>query len=97
MRWWTHSRRADVVLVHAQVIRAIKNALQKAGIDMPYETQVQLFHDQTEAGDGDRSRQREGWPAQGGQGTVPRWRAEAEAATGATPPPEAASASTPQS
>jgi hypothetical protein len=30
---------------------------------MPYPTQVTLFHDQTEETDGDRSAQREGWPA----------------------------------
>jgi small conductance mechanosensitive channel len=82
VRWWTHSRRADVVLVHAQVIKAVKEALQEARIDLPYETCVQLFHDQSEAEDGDRSRQREGWPApQGSQGTKPRWRAQAEAET----------------
>lgn len=73
-------RRSDVVLVHAQVIRTIKNALQQARIDMPYETRVQLFHDQTEADDGNRSRQREGWPAaDDSDGTVPRWRAQIEA------------------
>jgi hypothetical protein len=32
-------------------------------IDMPFPTQQILFHDQTEETDGDRSRQREGWPA----------------------------------
>ena len=30
---------------------------------MPYPTQQILFHDQTEETDGDRARQREGWPA----------------------------------
>ena len=73
-RWWTHSRRADVVHVHAAVIEAMKNALDKAGIDMPYETSVQLFHDQTEADEGDRSKQREGWPAATVGATKPRWR-----------------------
>ena len=37
--------------------------LAAAGIDLPFPTQVVLFHDQTEATDGDRRRQREGWPA----------------------------------
>ncbi|UVW29296.1 mechanosensitive ion channel family protein [Massilia sp. H6] len=84
VRWWTHSRRSDVVLVHAQVIRSIKEALQEARIDLPYETSVQLFHDQTEAEDGDRSRQREGWPApEGSAGTRPRWRAQLEDAAAA--------------
>ncbi len=45
---------------------------------MPYDTQVQLFHDQTEAGEGDRSQQREGWPAPKEGATKPRWKAEAE-------------------
>ncbi|MEO7723686.1 MAG: mechanosensitive ion channel family protein [Chthoniobacterales bacterium] len=76
-RWWTHSRRADVVKVRATVLQAIKEGLDEAGIDMPYDTQVQLFHDQTEAGEGDRSQQREGWPAAKGA-TKPRWKAEAE-------------------
>lgn len=47
------------------------------GIDLPFETRVVLFHDQTEETDGDRRRQREGWPA--GQGEVPRPRGVAEA------------------
>ncbi len=37
---------------------------------MPYPTQVHLFHDQTEETDGNRAKQREGWPA--GTGEVPR-------------------------
>ena len=44
------------------MIEAIKNALDDAQIDMAYPTQVVLFHDQTEETDGDRTRQREGWP-----------------------------------
>ena len=78
VRWWTDSRRVDVVHVHSEVIRALKYALDAAGIDMPYDTQVQLFHDQTEAGEGNRAEQREGWPA-GDDKTQPRWRAELEA------------------
>ncbi len=77
-RWWTDSRRADVVRVRASVIEAIKIALDDAGIDMPYETQVQLFHDQTESVDGDRRAQREGWPAAVSGSTQPRWRAQEE-------------------
>ncbi len=73
-RWWTNSRRVDVVHVHAAVITAVKNALDKAGIDMPYETAVHLFHDQTEADEGDRSKQREGWPAATVGATRPRWK-----------------------
>lgn len=77
-RWWTDSRRADVVRVRAAVIEAIKGALDDAGIDMPYETQVQLFHDQTESDDGDRRAQREGWPAAESGSTQPRWQAQEE-------------------
>lgn len=55
-----------------QVISAIKNTLVENGIDLPYPTQQILFHDQTEETDGDRSRQREGWPA--GKRTVPKSR-----------------------
>lgn len=62
-RWWTDPRRADVVNVKSKVLKAMKLALDEANIDMPYPTQVVLFHDQTEAVDGDRTKQREGWPA----------------------------------
>jgi hypothetical protein len=47
------------------VIEAIKRALDEAGIDMPFETIVQLVHDQTEETDGRRGEQREGWPRGG--------------------------------
>ncbi len=78
IRWWTPSRRADVVKVHAKVIKAVKLALDEAQIDMPYHTRVHLFHDQTEADEGNRSKQREGWPVDpGGSTTEPRWRAKA--------------------
>ncbi|MGR3397709.1 MAG: hypothetical protein ACU0HS_01540 [Paracoccus sp. (in: a-proteobacteria)] len=62
VRWWTNSRRTDVVHVKAMVLERIKYALDKAGIDMAYPTQVLLLHDQTEETDGSRGRQREGWP-----------------------------------
>ncbi|MEP6933610.1 MAG: mechanosensitive ion channel family protein, partial [Nitrospirota bacterium] len=77
VRWWTESRRTDVVRVHAEVLTAIKNALDQAGIDIPYQTQVQLFHDQTESTDGDRGAQREGWPAPKEGSTQPRGQVEA--------------------
>ena len=63
VRWWTESPRIKVVLARGRVIAAVRDALTKAQIDMPYPTQVMLFHDQTEESDGDRRRQREGWPA----------------------------------
>lgn len=66
-RWWTDSRRADVVINKSQVLRAVKLALDAAKIDMPYDTKVQLLHDQTEETDGDRTAQREGWPAPDGK------------------------------
>lgn len=66
-RWWTNSRRSEVVHVQSNVIIAVKKALNAAGIDMPYETQVHLWHDQTEEFDGVRSKQREGWPPKPGE------------------------------
>lgn len=63
VRWWTDSRRRSVVLTRGRVILAVRQALDRAGIDLPFPTRVVLFHDQTEETDGDRTRQREGWPA----------------------------------
>jgi len=60
--WWSDSRRAEVVHSQGLVLSAIKQALSSAGIDLPFPTRVVLFHDQTEETDGDRTRQREGWP-----------------------------------
>ncbi len=62
VRWWTKSDKASVINIQSKVIQTIKQALDGARIDMPYDTYVHLIHDQTEEGDGDRSRQREGWP-----------------------------------
>lgn len=62
-RWWTKPERASVVNISHEVIASIKEALDEAQIDMPFPTQMVLFHDQTEATDGDRTNQREGWPA----------------------------------
>ncbi|GGD04876.1 mechanosensitive ion channel family protein [Aureimonas glaciei] len=66
VRWWTHSKRTDVVHVQAAVLEAVKVALDKAGINMPFPTQVMLFHDQSEETDGLRGAQREGWPKKPG-------------------------------
>lgn len=63
VRWWTRPDRATVVRVWDRVLQAIAEALSAAAIDVPFPTRVVLFHDQTEATDGDRTRQREGWPA----------------------------------
>jgi len=62
MRWWSDPRRASVVHTQGRVIKAVKQALSAAGIDLPFPTRVVLLHDQTEESDGDRARQREGWP-----------------------------------
>lgn len=70
-RWWTNSQRGDIVANRSHIIRAVKYALDEAGIDMPYNTNVHLFHDQTEETDGDRDAQREGWPAPK-QGETPK-------------------------
>ncbi len=63
-RWWINPpRRADVLQAQDQVLTELNNQLAAAGIDLPFPTQQILFHDQTEETDGDRTRQREGWPA----------------------------------
>jgi small conductance mechanosensitive channel len=72
-RWWIKPpRRAPALDLQDRVLTAIKNKLSANGIDLPFPTQQILFHDQTEETDGDRSRQREGWPA--GQGKIPQSR-----------------------
>jgi len=72
-RWWVAPpRRADVLDLQDRVLTNIKNKLTANGIDLPFPTQQILFHDQTEATDGDRAHQREGWPA--GKGKVPQSR-----------------------
>ncbi len=76
LRWWTKSDRASQVHTFGAVLQSVYKALDQEGIDMPYPTQVHLFHDQTEETDGDRARQREGWPA--GKGDVPKSRAQVQ-------------------
>lgn len=73
-RWWIKPpRRIDELNSRDKVISAIKQKLYvENGIDLPYPTRQILFHDQTEATDGDRAHQREGWPA--GKGKVPQSR-----------------------
>ena len=72
-RWWVAPpRRADVLDLKDRVLTNIKNKLTANGIDLPFPTQQILFHDQTEATDGDRTHQREGWPA--GKDQVPQQR-----------------------
>jgi small conductance mechanosensitive channel len=70
-RWWiTPPRRIDDLRSRDKVLSAIKKKLTANGIDLPFPTQQILFHDQTEETDGDRKRQREGWPA--GNSEVPK-------------------------
>ncbi|UHC14325.1 mechanosensitive ion channel family protein [Methylobacterium currus] len=61
--WIDPPRRRDAVDALDHAIANVKDALTAAGIDLPYPTSQVLLHDQTEETDGDRARQREGWPA----------------------------------
>lgn len=61
--WIDPPRRRDAVDALDHAISNVKDALTAAGIDLPYPTSQILLHDQTEEADGDRTRQREGWPA----------------------------------
>jgi len=71
IRWWINpSRRADDLASRDKVLSTIKKTLVENGIDLPFPTQQILFHNQTEEIDGDRSRQREGWPS--GKSEVPK-------------------------
>lgn len=71
LRWWSRPDRATVVRLRDRVLEQVRARLPAAGIDLAYPTQVVLFHDQTEETDGDRARQREGWPAPA-RGAAPR-------------------------
>ncbi len=73
VRWWADSTRTEQVHVRARVVLALFRAAKAHGIDLPFPTQIMLFHDQTEATDGDRNRQREGWPG-GNDVPPPRFR-----------------------
>ena len=72
-RWWVQPpRRLETLEMRDKVLTQIKNKLTANGIDLPFPTQQILFHDQTEETDGDRSRQREGWPVGKGEAPKPR-------------------------
>ncbi len=60
--WWTSPRQREVLAVRHRVLLAVRRRLAAEGVDIPFPTEVMLFHDQTEESDGDRRRQREGWP-----------------------------------
>jgi small conductance mechanosensitive channel len=71
VRWWiTPPRRSDALDAVDHIVGQLKKTLVANGIDLPFPTHQILFHDQTEETDGDRRRQREGWPA--GKGEVPK-------------------------
>jgi small conductance mechanosensitive channel len=73
--WIDPPRHGEAIEVTDRVLARVKPALTGAGIDIPYPTMQVLLHDQTDATDGDRAHQREGWPARGdGQDPPPRWR-----------------------
>jgi small conductance mechanosensitive channel len=64
VRWWINpSERTEETDSRDQVLTAVKRELLAHGVDLPYETHTVLFHDQSDETDGDRTRQREGWPA----------------------------------
>jgi len=77
--WISPPRRREALDALDGAIEAVKLALTEAGLDLPYPTTQVLFHDQTEETDGDRSRQREGWPAAGHDVPRPRWQATRDA------------------
>jgi small conductance mechanosensitive channel len=73
VRWWIEPPlRRDVVDSRDEVLTAIKQQMNAHGVDLPYTTYQLLFHDQTEETDGDRLRQREGWPPRAGAAPQPR-------------------------
>jgi small conductance mechanosensitive channel len=87
--WIDPPRRREAVDATDGAVEAVKRALTGAGVDLPYPTSQVLFHDQTQETDGDRARQREGWPAAGRDVPRPRWRAMREEARPAAAPPSA--------
>lgn len=79
LRWWTNNHDTNIVAVRARVLEGIKKTLDEAGIDMPFDTVVNLFHDQTDEHDGDRQKQREGWPARDSEDKArPLWKVETD-------------------
>jgi len=83
LRWWTESDQSSVIHTFGRVLESVYKKLDSNGIDMPYPTNVTLFHDQTEEFDGDRTKQREGWPA--GKSEVPKADRIAQAVKGQKP------------
>lgn len=78
-RWWINPpRQSDVFVANDLVLEAVCHRLVEHGIDLPFPTQQILFHDQTEETDGDRHRQREGWPVKPNE-SAPQQRSLAQA------------------
>ena len=50
VRWWVDTERDPAYTVTAELLTGIKKAFVASGIDMPFQTQVNLFHNQTEEG-----------------------------------------------
>lgn len=72
LRWWVRPpRQFDALNALDSVLEKVRAALGNAGIDLPFPTRQILFHDQTEESDGDRRRQREGWPRRNGEAPRP--------------------------
>ncbi|GHG11639.1 transporter [Deinococcus piscis] len=70
VRFWIDPPiRREIVEAEDQVLEVLKRVLSEQGIDLPFPTTQLLFHDQTEKGDGVRSRQREGWPQSRAEGS----------------------------
>ena len=45
IRWWTDSRRSNTIRVRGAVLEAVKNALDREGVELPYPTRVVMLHD----------------------------------------------------
>lgn len=92
VRFWIDPPvRREVVEAQDAVLELLKRVLPEHGIDLPFPTSHLLFHDQTEQTDGQRSRQREGWPSRGPDRDPPPARAALAQApgSGAAPSGEA--------
>lgn len=48
VRWWTNSRKANVLKVQDQVLRDIKNRLTQDGFNIPFPIRTVLFTDETQ-------------------------------------------------
>ncbi|MGD1918493.1 MAG: mechanosensitive ion channel family protein, partial [Pleurocapsa sp.] len=72
-RWWVQPpRRAEILDSQDEVLTKLCNRLVDGGIDLNFTTKQILLNDQTEETDGDRAKQREGWPAVKGNNPKPR-------------------------